>query len=831
MAETTNGQAPTDEAKRLASKDFTKQVATLAEERIVNRTFLRNAIGEFDPENIPLNRRYQMRKDPMIQMGLHYRKFPLIRAKWHIECEDPKIAGAVTEIVRRVRASYIKVMLNKFDFGYQGAIKQFALGELFDTYEDQGGNPKPVWDDEMVKPLILEPPLPLPPEYVKVKVENGKFAGIDAMLGGGVEDKDKFVPPEWAIWATNEFEENFRNYYGYPLTGYAYRYWWSYWFRFHMEDRHFEMDADPALQIKYPKGTSPDENGNPKNNRDLALEIGNALRGGATIAWPSEPYYDEQGKPSAISLWEAEFLQGGENLGAFRESSEYLDVMKLRSTLVPEQALVEGKGGTSSRNAAATYTDIFNESLGQEAEDLDWLWNRYIIPQVVEANWGVDAPRATLITSGFEDEDLSLAHELIKLAFTVDPNALPIDFDELLVQARLPVLSAKEQKEREKLLEEYQAQKMQEQQEELAAQQEAGPEEGGEGGEQNSGQFSLAFPQADVADDKKLFTPHLRLHQGEPKVASTAPEWAKIEHDRRESNLDVLAKRLQGTLQKRYEAMFNAVAEAIEASAKSDAELSQMEDADLLLAFKDRTRVKAFLGFYNRVKDYAKKRTQPFEDVVHNEVASMYHASGAAELLRLGFDVDAENWDVRNADLQEWATEIVDRMLSGTEATGLEIHIKPWLEEEFQGESYPFEPEPALSLAQKFRVHFMGYPRWMAQRTARTEARHAYNNAALDVWELSGIKQVRAYDGLGGVTGKTDPICLARNGKIYSIAEARREDAQEHPNGTLGFTPVIEETVITLDQRPMAERVFRSAVTYVMDSSGRILREEPANGV
>lgn len=804
MAIPANG-APTDEAAKLARKDFSAQVASLSEGRMISRAFMRQAVGDFDPEYISLPRLYQMRKDPMIQMGLHYCKFPLIRAKWNIECEDPKVAAGVTEIIKNVFGPYTRLFLNMLDFGYQAGIKQFTLGQLHSTYEDENGQQQKVWDND-VQALLLEPPLPLPPDFVTPKIEKGKFAGINAALGtvSGEEtkDKDKFVPPDWAIWTVNEFEEHFRNYYGYPRTGYAYRYWWSYWFRFHMEDRHFEMDADPALQVRYPKGDSPDGNGGTRPNRDIALQIGNDLRGGATIAWPSDVHVDDTGKITTTPMWDASFLQGGENLQAFRESAEYLDVMKLRSVLVPEQALIEGKGGTSSRNAAATYTDVFNESLAEAADQLAAYWNRYIVPQIVEANWGADAPQALMVMTGFEEEDLALTNELVKLAFTLDPNALPINFDELIKRANLPVMSVKEQQEREEQLkeqaEEEERKAVEQQQREAELQ--PSPEPGSPGQRQ---QLSLSRPV-------------VHLHQGAKTVQSTAPAWARIEYERRESNIEAVSARLEEDLRKSYSDAIEAVAEHIEETGKNRAGLS--------LAFKDRSRIKKFLQYYDELKQFLSQRQSPVEEEIKGDMASMYHTSGAAEIVRLGLDLDA--WDVSRVDIQDWADEVVSRMLSQARDAVLEIHIRPWLEEQFEGESYPFDPEPSLSLAQKLRVKFLKYPEWMAKRAARTQARHTYNNASLDVWELSGIKKVRAYDGLGGITGKTDETCLARNGKILSLAQARVEDAEEHPNGTLGFVPVIEEMVFQLAQVPNALTALKSDHVWVIDTNGFILSEQ-----
>jgi hypothetical protein len=820
--------APTREAQRLASKDFSAQVASLDEQRMISRSFLRQAVGDFDPEWINLPRLYQMRKDPMIQMGLHFCKFPLIRAKWHIDCEDPRIAAGVTEIIRKVYGPYTRVFLNMLDFGYQGGIKQFALGQIDGTFEDERGNQVKIWDDEMVRPLVLKPPLPLPPDYCTPKIEKGHFAGINSALGIAADaeqrtDEDRFIPAEWAIWTVNEFEEHFRNYFGYPRTGYAYRYWWSYWFRFHMEDRHFEMDADPALTISYPPGDSLGTNGQMTSNKQLALEIGNDLRGGATIAWPSDVHVDEQGRKTTAPLWHAEFLQGGENLEAFRNSAEYLDILKLRSVLVPEQALVEGKGGTSSRNVAATYGDIFRESLGQMGDDLDDYWNTYLIPQIVSANWGADAPACTKKTTGFEDEDLTLAGELVKLAFNADPNALPLDFRQILEIVHLPVMSVKEQKEREQQMQEQQ---MEEQKIAMEQAQAIAAEQPPPGQEQPPAQgLSIGGFRLPEATDPVIF-----LHQGEAKIQSTAPEWARIEADRRERNIDALTTRLQRELEVRYTAVIEMVASYIK-------DLGKSESSKLSLAFRRRSRVKKFLEVYNSTKDFVLNTVSPLDERVKSEVANMYHASGASQLIKLGQKLD--NWDVTRDDIQQWAEDVVDLVLSDSDASLLEIHIRPWLEEQFEGGSYEFDPEPALKLSQKLRVKFLGYPRWMALRTARTEARRAYNNASLDVWELSGISRVRAYDGLGGVTGRTDETCLSRNGKIYSIEQARKEDASEHPNGTLGFVPIIDETValIELSQTPTQPNAPHSDTVYVIDDDGNILSEqqigrlltEPAN--
>jgi hypothetical protein len=92
----------------------------------------------------------------------------------------------------------------------------------------------------------------------------------------------------------------------------------------------------------------------------------------------------------------------------------------------------------------------------------------------------------------------------------------------------------------------------------------------------------------------------------------------------------------------------------------------------------------------------------------------------------------------------------------------------------------------------------------------RSEARMGYNNSAADMWERIGVEEVIEFDGLGGKSGKTDADCLRRNGQTVTLDQFRQDDADEHPNGTLGAVPVtegvelrtLEPTAIFADTRP-----------------------------
>ena len=74
---------------------------------------------------------------------------------------------------------------------------------------------------------------------------------------------------------------------------------------------------------------------------------------------------------------------------------------------------------------------------------------------------------------------------------------------------------------------------------------------------------------------------------------------------------------------------------------------------------------------------------------------------------------------------------------------------------------------------------------------ARTETKWAQNESSLRAYEQSpDIKKVIAFDAQLG-PDRSDPDCIARNGREFLIKDARQEMGREHPNGTLSFAPVV----------------------------------------
>lgn len=409
-------------------------------------------LGQFNPYKISYEQMYMMAADPMIKMALTYIMAPLVNAPWRCEGEDPQQVAFAENALKDIYISFVKTWCNRNGFGHAAMIKRFKREVPTWKYTDpETGEEVPVWPDEKLRAIVWSEPRGLPPETVEPNFtsDGEEFDGLKYKAPAGLKDKndtntgggpkEEIIPVGLSLWTTNEKEESFGNWAGYPRTGYAFRYWWSYWFRYILADRHFEHDADPPMHVKYPPGISEDETGQPIQNADIALSIGDQLREGATIATPSTPYVDDVGKPTSAQQWEVEFLKGGENMAVYETSFDNLNVMKLRACLVPEEALIEGAHGTGSRFTAGVRGNSFKESLGILMAELDRDINKFMIPDLIKLNFA-EPKVVRKVTTGFREIDVNIGMRLLEYIANQNSESLPIDVKELLDLCNIPTL-------------------------------------------------------------------------------------------------------------------------------------------------------------------------------------------------------------------------------------------------------------------------------------------------------------------------------------------------------------------------------------------------------
>ena len=178
-------------------------------------------------------------------------------------------------------------------------------------------------------------------------------------------------------------------------------------------------------------------------------------RSGGVLALPGDLYTGFDDRPTNVRKWEIAEVEVKGDMTHFLESFEYLDVMKLRAIFIPEQALLEGKGGTSSRNVAEQEIGIHKESAADLSDEIDEEINRFIIPHLVAANFPDFEGDCEKITTGFAEADVETQKTLLQTIGQNNPELLrQVSIDDLLDDLGIKQISHKEMRRQEKEAEE-----------------------------------------------------------------------------------------------------------------------------------------------------------------------------------------------------------------------------------------------------------------------------------------------------------------------------------------------------------------------------------------
>lgn len=701
----------------------------------------------FDNLHIPLSKLEQMRRDPMIAFGLMFRKVPLIRAKWYIKCSDARVAAAVDAALRPIYGRAILAMANDMDFGYSPIITPYELGELEGTWIDPSDTmdpEKPIWSGN-VQPVVWKAFKALNPRKTwPAWTDAGEFNGIYTQRPSGdfefgKNNKPPDIPLGMSLWSTNEKDSVFGSLYGYPTVGYAYRYWWSYWYRWALSDRAFERYADPAIVVYHPPDGIDDETGEEVKYSEQGLAAGEDVRSGSTVAVPNSIIRDLEDRNTGMRQWEIKPMEGTAAFDAMNTSFEYMDSLKLRALLVPEQALIEGKGGTSSRNVAGTLGDTLYESLAVKKAEYDAQLNRFLIKRFVELNFGPDAPSAEIVTRGFETEDIDTMRTLLTQLANTRPDDVPVDLHEILDRLGIPTISPGVQAKR--LAEATQQ-----------AQAILPPETPSQNGVQQQ-------PTAAVNASGQYVQPREVIH--------LAQRWPKSKHFT-DSDVRRAADEIASIWEDEYTALYDDFAKFV-----------ARQKAPLLLAEGDEKFKAAARNLVNAWKPPLEKLAKAAEstEVVIRRVLGI-----AADRELTTFGLSSINWSMDNPEVRDWMQAHGAKLVRRISDT-VKGELRTFLAQEMK------KPLAPPQLASSVRDHFSEWPGWKADRVARSEVRDAYNAGALLGYQSAGVAQVQALDGTGGLHGHTDPECLERNGKVFAVQDALAQE--EHPNGTLAWRPLV----------------------------------------
>lgn len=737
-------QASPEEAQKIAKALRSQKdnaPAAQAATNVLPQASLDQLTSRFDVTKIPISRLKQMMRDPMIGFALFFIRAQIMRARWSIQCSDAQVAAFVDQALREIYPSYVSQYLMKLPFGYQAMVKRFETRPGLDwTYADplDESNPeKLVWDEGAIDPLIWKPFAALPPETVEpLWTPNGEFKGIKykpvATSSGGATETEFDVLH--SLWATNEKESVHGSLWGYPRIGYAYRFWWSFWFAWGLADRHFEKDADPPAIVYYPSNKPDliDQNGEKVSRRQIALNIGDRARSNSTIALPSDPVVADDGSTKNLREWELTFAKGGGNFDAFSARFDQLQVLMLRACMIPEQAFLEGKGGTSSRNVAGELQDAFQASQVVLMSEIDFDLNRYVIPQLVAANFPDRQVKAIKVTRGFDTQDVDLAKVIIQGAANKDVSALDLDMPAMLDAVGLPRLSTAAIAKRNA---------------EIAAQAQGTTPD----------PLQAQPNQAGVTEQGLYYNPREVIHLDSAEEDSRATFLAEL------TQVGALRDPMILTDAQRMRSVWRT-------SLTYDLSIA----ANLLNDYKGQLDLDE--TFFERFFRRAKSRAHETAAQTRRALGNIMRRASTTEFEKVG--LNDFSWDpFYSQAASKYLSERADVMANKITQTTRD-QIKTYLAELVKNGT-PAEQMPAL-----LNAHFRMFSSWRADQIVRTEVAKAYNMATLLAAEEAGIKQVQAIDAQLGPE-RSDPHCIDRNGRVYTIAQAFAETEEEHPNGTL----------------------------------------------
>jgi len=785
-----------DKIKRMLGRR--EQAPTVAESSFGGPDWKRvlNELGDpFDFSRIPMKKRYQMRLDPMIAFALHYKEVPLATVPWHINARDKNgaradVAAFFDRAWRPIHASYVFQHEMRKWLGYVPIVERFEAANPGGTYidpreSDPEKQEKPIWDEgPNILPYVWKHFVALPPERCDPRWDdrNGAFNGITYRPPGTLERHPGFKSRKniikkmavreidifHSLWITNERHVNFNSIYGYPAVGRAYPYWWSYWFRWAMSDRAFERHAVPPMLAYHPEGGTWDEDeGRNIPNWQIALEAADRLRSNAIAAVPSSLETAGIDGGTAMPAWRFEFLQpSGENFTWMDESFNYLDVMKLRSMWVPEQAFIEGEGGTSSRNVAAAMAESFNASQELDWNDIAESINRWIFPNLAQTNYQEfvnNGGVVEIVGHGFQQADLDFAAQIIQLIGQEDPGQFGIDGQELLRRLKIPLKSPRElERDRQKV---------------VGAPTLPPPVEPGAAsvgviprpkatplnpGQRNGG--SLPEPRTGVAADYDM----VYIQPNEVIILSDDADFlADLPTSKHYEDKQI--KKLAAQLRRMWAGHYRMLYPNF---AKYVGKQERFDFADEPVSKRGVTKkaaikaANALLGNWEvdseQMDSLATRSRNIIEKMVRRQI-------------KLEQDAVGDESDITEDTIEPFVNEQVGRLMKATHET-VRDNLKTFLINEIREGKTPTE------IGQNISNHFNEFPGWQANRVGRAETRDSVNAGTLFVGEAAKVKYTRMHDG-----EEHDEECRKRNGKLATIKEAWKELRKEHPYGTLGF--------------------------------------------
>lgn len=394
-------------------------------------------IGDYNPDEIPLNTYDRMRWDGQLRLGLMTIKMPIMSRSFWVNCEDKDIGAFVYQNMKEIWRPYIKSVLTGLDFGFAPHEKVWEIAE---NYRVVNTKDKVDYTGDFIKYKSLKDlcQKTITMDYSDMMKFKGFWQNKDRSNAAYIKASKAFV---------FTYDKEWGNIYGWSRLKPAYNYWYTYWILDAWHERWLQKRGIPPVIVKYPIGKSQTatSGGTPvfKDNQEIARDAAKSLQPDSIVTIPSDEMKTQSGRTGS---WGVETLIDNTRIDAFVEAKEALDIRKLRAILVPERAVTQDTS-TGSFKMAESHIWIMMESLKGLIGDIAEHTNQFLIPQLVEVNFGKNAPKAEIQIEEIGRELTSALFE-IYLGLVQAGKAYPgvKKIEELL---NIPSETEEERKERE----------------------------------------------------------------------------------------------------------------------------------------------------------------------------------------------------------------------------------------------------------------------------------------------------------------------------------------------------------------------------------------------
>ena len=357
-----------------------------------------------------------MRRNPIVKLAYVVRASPIFTAlrEVGVECDDPAIKAFVQSVfvdrwLLRVANSSV---IPSYVYGSAPHEKVWQNEVEHITYIDEATQEERVaWDGpaltyrkiDLVMPETLD-------GYLTDK--NGDFAGFvqSPRNAGG---RPITVPASKAFVLSNRFI--YGGFWGESESedGYASWYYASF-FRALLTD-YMRLRAISPIVGHAPVGTRTTEDGEEIDNLSYAGEMLYQAFTSQVIVLPWEP-----DPLIGQNQWGYSELKQTERVElVFIDVIEELEVNILRGALVPERTVTQNKAAVGSYNQAEIHQERLLDMTKTETDQFIHACNRWLIPQLVEDNFGANAPRC-LLSGRFVSE--ALKQKLFNVLITLLQN-------------------------------------------------------------------------------------------------------------------------------------------------------------------------------------------------------------------------------------------------------------------------------------------------------------------------------------------------------------------------------------------------------------------------